>query len=197
MDTVIAAVGLLTAQGALGLDTAGSEQMLRDIDWADLSRPGRDALHGIRRRQGDRIASPWKDFGSEKRGWWNWPTPAPPAKIAPMARPTPPTVNGSGFIDELAWLFVPPPASPDIWGVDWPAYRVAAADKQIDFFPETDPASCFAQLGLFGLSAGEMPDGTYLTLGVGGATGRQKPGLEVRCAGDHAALCGPGRLAAP
>lgn len=167
VDTVIAAIGLLTAQQALGLDTTATEQMLRDVDWDDLILPDGTISMGYE-NQGDRIPWGWKDFGTE--AWLvQLAYASATGEVASMARPTPPTVNGSGFIDELAWLFVPPPASPDIWGVDWPAYRVAAADKQINFFPETDPISCFAQLGLFGLSAGEMPDGTYLTLGVGGS----------------------------
>lgn len=176
VDTVIAAVGLLTAQNALGLDTAATEQMLRDVDWNDLTLPDGTISMGYD-NQGDRIPWGWKDFGSE--AWLvQLAHASATGEAASMARPTPPTVNGSGFIDELAWLFVPPPASPDIWGVDWQDYRDAAADKQINFYPETDPASCFAQLGLFGLSAGEMPDGTYLTLGVGGSAQPPETGAE-------------------
>jgi hypothetical protein len=176
VDTVIAAIGLLTAQHALGLDTTATEQMLRDIDWTDLTQPD-DMISMGYDFQGQRIPWGWKDFGTEA-----WLVQLAHASVtgkrASMARPTPPTVNGSGFIDELAWLFVPQPASPDIWGVDWTAYRNEAADKQFGFFPETDPASCFAQLGLFGLSAGEMPDGSYLTLGVGGSDQPPETGAE-------------------
>jgi hypothetical protein len=176
VDTVIAAIGLLTAQHALGLDTAATEQMLRDIDWADLILPDGAISMGYD-DQGDRIPWGWKDFGTE--AWLvQLASASAIGEKASMARPTPPTVNGSGFIDELAWLFVPPPASRDIWGVDWQAYRDAAADKQINFYPETDPTSCFAQLDLFGLSAGEMPDGTYLTLGVGGSDQPPETGAE-------------------
>jgi hypothetical protein len=128
--------------------------------------------------QGQRIPWSWKDFGTEA-----WLVQLAYASAigekASMARPTPPTVNGSGFIDELAWLFVPPPDSPDYWGTDWAAYRNEAADKQIGFFLETDPTSCFAQLGLFGLSAGEMPDGSYLTLGVGGSDQSPETGARL------------------
>lgn len=167
VDTVIAAIGLLTAQHALGLDTAATEQMLRDIDWNDLTQPD-DMISMGYDFHGQRIPWTWKDFGTE--AWLVQLASASAAgEIASMARPNPPTVNGSGFIDELAWLFVPPPDSPDYWGTDWQAYRNETAEKQIDFYSETDPASCFTQLVLFGLSAGEMPDGTYLTLGVGGS----------------------------
>jgi hypothetical protein len=176
VDTVIAAIGLLTAQHALGLDTAATEQMLRDVDWDAMTLPDGTISMGYE-NQGDRIPWGWKDFGTE--AWLvQLAYASATGEKASMAPPTPPTVNGSGFIDELAWLFVPPPASPDIWGVDWPAYRDAAAHKQINFFPETDPTSCFAQLGLFGLSAGEMPNGDYLTLGVGGSDGPPETGVE-------------------
>ena len=35
---------------------------------------------------------------------------------------------------------------------------VEAADRQIRYYPANYPASCFARLGLFGLSAAEVPD---------------------------------------
>jgi hypothetical protein len=176
VDTVIAAIGLLTAQHALGLDTTATEQMLRDIDWTNLSQPD-DMISMGYDFQGQRIPWGWKDFGTE--AWLvQLANASATGEVASMARPNPPTVNGSGFIDELAWLFVPPPDSPDYWGVDWPAYRDAAADEQTNFFPKTDPTSCFAQLGLFGLSAGEMPDGAYLTLGVGGSDQPPETGVE-------------------
>lgn len=176
VDTVIAAVGLLTAQNGLGLDTAATEQMLRDVDWDDLIQPDGMISMGYNFEDA-RIQSTWKDFGTE--AWLvQLAYAGATGDVAAMERPMPPTVNGSGFIDELAWLFVPPPAAPDYWGTDWATYRSEAADKQIGFYPETDPTSCFAQLGLFGLSAGEMPDGTYLTLGVGGSDQSPETGTE-------------------
>ncbi len=176
MDTVIAAIGLLTAQNGLGLDSAATGPMLRDIDWADLTQPDGMISMGYD-FEGARIPWTWKDFGTE--AWLvHQAYASATGEVASMARPTPPTVNGSGFIDELAWLFVPPPAAPDFWGVDWQAFRDAAAGRQIGYFPENDPESCFAQLGIFGLSAGEMPDGTYLTLGVGGSDRSPETGVE-------------------
>ena len=51
----------------------------------------------------------------------------------------------------------------------------AAADRQIRYYPANYPASCFARLGLFGLSAAEVPDPSrvppgsiYQAFGVGG-----------------------------
>jgi hypothetical protein len=173
VDTVIAAVGLLAAQGALGLDTAPTEAMLRAIDWPDLTASGDMVAHGYA-STGERLSSVWDVFGGE-----SWLVALAYAgatgRVTPLAYPVPPTANGSGFIDELAWLFVAPPASADHWGADWATYRPAAAERQIAYFPAAHPGSCVDQLGLFGLSAAEVPlpsaatpGGTYQAFGVGG-----------------------------
>ena len=92
-----------------------------------------------------------------------------------MAYPSPPTFNGSGFLDELAFLWAPPPSGLDVWGNDWRAYRSAAAETQIAYFRTHYPTSCLARFGLFGLSAAEGPDPSrvspadlYQAVGVGG-----------------------------
>ena len=91
--------------------------------------------------------------------------------MAPLTYAAPPTANGSGFIDELAWLYVLPPDRSDYWGTDWTAYRSAAVDHQLHYYT----TGCFAQLGLFGLSAAEVPmpaavppDRIYQAFGMGG-----------------------------
>jgi hypothetical protein len=172
VDTVIAAIGLLGAQSSLGMDTSGTEQMLQAIDWDGLLLP-----NGISQGytySGDLIPWAWDVFGGET--WLvELAYAAATGQVAPIAHPTPPTANGSGFIDELAWLFVPPPSGQDYWGTDWEAYRLAAADEQISYYPTRDPSSCFAQLSLFGLSAAEVPapsfvspGNVYQAFGVGG-----------------------------
>ncbi|MFZ1466039.1 MAG: hypothetical protein WAV60_18490 [Anaerolineae bacterium] len=177
VDTVIAALGLLTAQNALGLDTVATEQMLREFDWEGLILPDGTISMGFDDRK-SRIRWGWKDFGTE--AWLvQLAYTSATGNVAAMARPTPPTVNGSGFIDEMGWLFVLPPTAPDVWGVNWQAYRDNAAEKQISFYSKTDPTACLAQIRLFGLSAGEMPDGTYLTLGVGGKDRPPETGAET------------------
>ena len=172
VDTVIAATGLLAAQSALGMDTSGTEQMLQAIDWDELVTPG-GISHGYT-YAGDLIPYAWDVFGGE-----SWLVALAHAgatgQVAPMAYPSPPTANGSGFIDELAWLFVPPPPGRDHWGTDWGAYRSGAADRQISYYPIHYPETCLSQLGLFGLSAAEVPDPSsvpqvsiYQAFGVGG-----------------------------
>ena len=173
VDTVIAAIGLLEAQTSLGLDTSGTEQLLKEIDWNDLVTE-KGISHGYS-YNGNLIPYAWDAFGGES--WlvelaYSGST----GQVAPLAYPSPPTANGSGFIDELAWLFVPPPAKQDYWGTDWVSYRTAAVEKQISYYPSNDSTSCFAQLALFGLSAGEVPapwmvaqNDMYQAYGIGGA----------------------------
>jgi hypothetical protein len=172
VDTVIAALGLLTAQSGLGLDSSGTEQMLREIDWQKLVRPGGIA-HGYT-NSGDLLPYAWDVFGGE-----SWLVELAYAgtvgQVTTIAFPTPPTANGSGFIDELAWLFAMPPTQTDIWGTDWGIYRLQATENQINYYPTHFPQSCFTQAGWFGLSAAEVPaswivspNDIYQAFGVGG-----------------------------
>jgi hypothetical protein len=172
VDTVIAAFGLLAAQSALGMDASGTEEMLESIDWHDLVTE--DGIsHGYTYEE-TRLPGVWDVFGGE-----SWLVAlayaAATGQVAPMAYPSPPTANGSGFIDELAWLFLQPPAERDYWGTDWTAYRLAAGDNQLLYYTTHHPESCFRPLGLFGLSAAEVPDpslvppeAVYQAFGVGG-----------------------------
>jgi hypothetical protein len=123
VDTAIAAIGLLDAQIALGLDPSGTEQFLRSIDWTDLQLEG-GISHGYTYTEA-KIPYSWDTFGGES---WLVELVAAGAtgKLGPIAYPTPPTANGSGFIDELAWLYTLPPSVPDNWGTDWDSYRMAA-----------------------------------------------------------------------
>ena len=169
VDTVIAALGLLDAQVALDLDTAGTTQMLQEIDWDDLKQP--DGISHGYRYDGSLITSSWDTFGGES--WLvDLAYAAAMQEVPPLKYPLPPTANGSGFIDELAWLYVLPPSEKDVWGVDWPDYRMTATVTQTTYYI---PPSCFAQLGLFGLSAAEVPVPSavpetqiYQPFGVGG-----------------------------
>ncbi len=168
IDTVIAAIGLQTAQQSLKLDTSDVEQLLQAINWADLTTD-----NGISFGYDyDEIlfSGTWDTFGGES--WLVGLAHASATeRVASILHAVPPTANGSGFIDEIVWLFVPPPSQPDYWGNDWNAYRERAADAQIAYYP---PESCFGQLRLFGLSAAEAPNpatvngSPYQAYGVGG-----------------------------
>jgi hypothetical protein len=172
VDTVIAAIGLLDAQSGLGLDTSRTEQFLQAIDWADLMTAG-GISHGYA-TTGDRLPYAWDVFGGES--WLvELAYASATGQIAPLTYPTPPTANGSGFIDELAWLLVRPPDRVDYWGTDWTAYRRSAAEKQIAYYAVHHPIGCAGDLGFFGLSAAEVPAparvppaSIYQAYGVGG-----------------------------
>nr|MBP7689121.1 hypothetical protein [Thermoflexales bacterium] len=172
VDTVIAAVGLLDAQSALGLDTTATEQMLQAIDWADLTTPGGIA-HGYA-FSGERLPYAWDVFGGE-----SWLVELAEASVTgqviALTYSTPPTANGSGFIDELAWLYVAPPDRSDYWGTDWTTYRSTAVQNQVAYYVTQHPIACASEFGLFGLSAGEVPvpanvapSSIYQAFGVGG-----------------------------
>lgn len=183
VDTVIAGIGLLVAQGGLGMDTSNTEQFLKEIDWVDLVTPG-GISHGYT-NTGDLIPYSWDVFGGES--WlvalvYSGVT----GQLAPIPYHSPPTANGSGFIDELAWLFVPPPSGRDHWGTDWTSYRLESADDQITYYRVHYPKSCFDQLGLFGLSAAEVPapssvpqETVYQAFGTGGRFASTNDGVAL------------------
>lgn len=172
VDTAIAALGLLDAQVALGLDPGATVQFIQEIDWDALLLPT-GLSHGYT-YGGALLTSNWDTFGGESV-LIDLLYASAEHTLPALQYPTPPTANGSGFIDELSWLFVLPPGQPDAWGVDWDAYRAQAAAAQLAYYPAEYPGECFDQLGLFGLSAGEVPDPSavakddiYQAFGVGG-----------------------------
>jgi uncharacterized repeat protein (TIGR01451 family) len=172
VDTILAVVPLLEAREALGLESTAVEQMLTDIDWAALILPDGSISHGYNYTCTERLENGWHDFGTET--WLaNYGYAAATGNVTGFNH-TPPTYNGSGFIDELAWLLVPPPCL-DGWGTEWRAYSQQAANRQINYYQDS---SCYdGPPRLFGLSAAEIPDPsavtyphtqTYQTFGVGG-----------------------------
>ena len=179
VDTAIAAVGLIEAQQALGLDTTGTETFLSEIDWSDLVTTT-GISHGYN-YSGTLIPYAWDTFGGE-----SWllalAYAAAEGTVPPLEYPLPPTANGSGFIDELAWIFVPPPACLDVWSANWPVYRASAAETQTSFFKTNYPNYQMSQLDLFGLSSAEVPDPSvvaedeiYQEFGVGGQFAEPNP----------------------
>ncbi|HXQ33883.1 MAG TPA: hypothetical protein VN843_07720, partial [Anaerolineales bacterium] len=63
VDTVIAAVGLLQAQGGLGMDPLGTERLLQEIEWDNLVTD-QGISHGYT-YSGDLIPYTWDAFGGE------------------------------------------------------------------------------------------------------------------------------------
>jgi hypothetical protein len=165
------------------MDTSDTEEMLQAVDWENLLLPG-GISHGYT-QTGDLIPYAWDAFGGE-----SWLVEVVYAsvtgQVAPIRYPSPPTANGSGFIDELTWLYLPPPPEQDHWGTDWESYLTAAAENQRSYFTKNFPQSCYSQLGLFGLSAGEIPDPSsvpqeqmYQPFGVGGQFASENDGTKL------------------
>jgi len=169
IDSVIALLALIEAQQAVGIDTSGAIGALRAMDWADLLLPSGSISHGYD-HSCQRLDAAWRDFGTES--WLViYAHMVATGNLATMDH-TPPTYNGSGFIDPLGWLFVPAPTR-DRFGIDWPAYVSTSLDTQLAYY-HNHP--CFGPpRSLFGLSAAEVPSPwrvapshIYSAFGVGG-----------------------------
>lgn len=172
VDTIIAMIALLEANEALGMkDGVGAvAQAWQQIEWSLLVTADNHISHGFDTDCTSPLPHAWYDFGTET--WLaNFGYVAATGEVADMDT-TPPTHNGSGFIDELAWLFMLAP-NQDRWGIRWNDYREGAADDQIEYYRQP-PHPCYAP-DLFGLSAAEVPDPSsvitptiYQPFGVGG-----------------------------
>jgi hypothetical protein len=174
VDTIIAMLALVEANQSINLP-AGAEAVVeawRQIAWDQLISPENQISHGYDTDCTAPLDHAWYDFGTET--WLaNFGYAAATGHFADMDA-TPPTYNGSGFIDELAWLFLPAPIE-DRWGIRWQEYRETAVDAQIAYYQQPPPHPCYAPRGLFGLSAAEVPDPSlvspltiYQAFGVGG-----------------------------
>lgn len=157
VDTVVAMLALVEANQAMGLP-AGAEAVIeawRQIAWEQLISSANRISHGFDTHCTTPLDHGWYDFGTET--WLaNFGYGAATGHFADIDA-TPPTYNGSGFIDELAWLFLPAPVE-DRWGIRWQEYRETAVDAQIAYYQKPPPHPCYAPRGLFGLSAAEVPD---------------------------------------
>jgi hypothetical protein len=173
IDTIIALIALIEAQQALSMPTSSTEAMLKSIQWDSLLVENKNISHGYITDCSRHIGEPgkpkaiWKDFGTES--WLaNLGYAAATGDTAVFDHNSP-TADGSGFIDELAWLLVPPPQE-DRWRTKWCEYRQQAVGQQLSYY-QNHP--CYGPPKLFGLSAAEVPDlslvdRTYEAFGVGG-----------------------------
>lgn len=173
IDSVVALVSLIEAKQSLGLDASSVGAVLEGIAWNKLLLSDGSISHGFGVECEERLAHGWSGFGTET--WLvNLAYVAATGKVTPMnTRPI--TFSGSGFIDELAFLFVPVPKNVDRFGIDWNAFRQQAAEAQLNYYKNHHPDHCYTRLGLFGLSAGEVPITSviepgqiYQAFGIGG-----------------------------
>ncbi|MCB0168877.1 MAG: hypothetical protein KDI79_31910, partial [Anaerolineae bacterium] len=176
IDSVIALIALIEARQALDLNTIQVTEVLTGIDWPALILGNGSISHGFVTDCSERledkdggVTGGWHDFGTES--WLvNWAYAAATGNVANFDH-TPPTFNGSGFIDELGWLLAPPPC--DRWGTNWHTYRQQAVNRQLDYYQKHSDYG--GPPRLFGLSAAEVPDLSivassqiYQAFGVGG-----------------------------
>ncbi|HZQ98382.1 MAG TPA: hypothetical protein VFC93_06165 [Chloroflexota bacterium] len=169
LGTVLAAVPLIEAEQALNLDTSSIRQVLNGVEWGALLLDDGTISRGYDAGCANRSTSGWKTFGGD--AWMaNLGYAAATGLTTPVST-SPPTANGSGDADELAWLLFPPPAAAAATG-DWPGYRQQAVDRQVAYYAGHP---CYGPRGLFGLSGAEVPDPSavapgqvYQSFGVGG-----------------------------
>jgi len=205
IDTVIALIALIEARHSLGLDTSEAERRLKEIDWRALRLPDGSLSHGFTTKTDGcsrlRAAGAttdfaacsvrmeednnWRDFGTES--WLVNFGHAVATGEAAAFTPEPPTANGAGFIDELAWLLLPAPVV-DRWRTHWHGYRRCAAETQVEYYKAD---ACYGgPPRLFGLSAAEVPDPAraapgriYHAFGVGGGRDPAADGSDLFCLG--------------
>jgi len=172
IDTIIALVSEIIACHSFEIETSDLENLLINIDWSDLTE---NQTHSIRMGYDYnkvKLPNSWDTFGSEaflSAVVYSASTNGLIARLDNQQNT--PTWDGSGFNDELAALFFPMYGQ-DIWGNDWIKYRSDAFDKQRSYFS----GHIYQNLGLFGLSASEVPekwaianeDQHYSAWGVGG-----------------------------
>jgi len=182
IDTTITLISEILACRAIAEDTSQLESLLKTIDWNDLTGNGTHSISMGYDYNGQILSNTWDTFGSE----------AFLVAVAYSAATgnnqvtldlysTPPTWDGSGFNDELAALFFPTTGI-DRWGNDWNYFRQQAFNTQFSY---TLP-SRYTTPGLFGLSAGEVPEpwtvnplNVYQAWGVGGHNNQSNDGTAV------------------
>ncbi len=182
IDTVIASISMIESEQALGLDTTKIEKVLKNIDWEKLTLMDGHISHGYWSKNSGCVSiepaghGGWQDFGTES--WIVNLGEATSNGRTAIFTTFPPTANGGGFIDELAWLLMPIPER-DRWGFDWQSYSQKAVDSQLAYYQNSanKDGVFYRNLGLFGLTPAESPDLSifppntsifYLDFGVGG-----------------------------
>ncbi len=127
---------------------------LRAIRWDLLKTADGGFSHGYD-TNGVMLASAWKGFGTEYLG----------VALAALAGGNvmgamgpPPTDNGCGFILHAGYPLVP--CGADCWTNDWPRLRWEDSVAQTGWYASVSNSNPrLSQLGLFGLSAAERPEG--------------------------------------
>lgn len=171
IDTALCLISLRIAANVLG-DAASAERalaMLRGVDIPALRNPAGYVIHGVH-ADGEPIPHFWCDWGGETALILMMQRIAGGDGLPPQMDGSGRTHRGIGFIAELPALFFPQfntNARAHAGAVEWRTYRQRRLAEQKAYFGTHLPQSLAAQLGLYGLSAGEGENGIgYHTGGV-------------------------------
>jgi hypothetical protein len=180
VDTSLYYHGMLLAAQMLG-DTVTRGELLagvRSIRFEHLRDPEGLISHGLRTDRKTKLGWSWGDWGGESALVLLLERVADRPDLPPARMHTTGKVPGGiGFIGEVQSLFYPHFAAdaPDaLTAANWLQARRALLDEQLRYFHSHRPTSAAAQLGLFGLSAGEGFRGRAYV-----ANGTQLSGLDL------------------
>jgi hypothetical protein len=160
IDTLISVIGMILACQAIGIETYELENLITEIDWNKLtSHETEPVSHGYAFScPAEPLEHTWDTFGAESF-LVALAYAAANEEIPIITYSDAVTWNGSGFIDEMATLFFPMTGL-DYWNNDWSEFRSNAFNDQRNYFdqyPDT-PYIPYTELGLFGVSASEVPE---------------------------------------
>lgn len=171
VDTALCLISLRIAANLLGDGeiAARALDLLRAVDIPALRNAEGYVIHGLH-ADGEPIPHFWRDWGGETALVLMMQRIAGGEELPPRMEPSGRTHRGIGFIAELPALFFPQfntNARARAGSVEWGGYRKKRLAEQKSYFATHAPQSLAAQLGLYGLSAGEGELGIgYHTAGV-------------------------------
>jgi hypothetical protein len=171
VDTALCLISLRLAANALNDEATATQalELLRGIDMSRLRDADGYVLHGLT-NDGRPLPSIWRDWGGETALVLMMQRISAGTSMEPRMDVSGRSYRGIGFITELPALFFPQfntNARAHAGAVDWLAYRQRRLAEQKAYFPKHAPGSLAAEMGLYGLSAGEGANGVgYLASGV-------------------------------
>jgi hypothetical protein len=171
IDTALCLISLRLAANVLGDSESAARalELLRAVDIPALRNAEGYVIHGLH-EDGEPLAHFWRDWGGETALVLMMQRIAGGEGFLPQMEGSGRTHRGIGFIAELPALFFPQfntNARAHAGSVEWGAYRQRRLAEQKAYFATHAPQSLAAQLGLYGLSAGEGEHGIgYHTGGV-------------------------------
>lgn len=171
VDTALCLISLRIAANVLGDQESAARalDLLRAVDIPALRNADGYVVHGLH-EDGEPLAHFWRDWGGETALVLMMQRIAGGEGLLPQMEGSGRTHRGIGFIAELPALFFPQfntNARAHAGAVEWGTYRQRRLAEQKAYFATHAPQSLAAQLGLYGLSAGEGEHGIgYHTAGV-------------------------------